>query len=71
MPRECHCAGGCGPQAEGVSRREFITLAGVGTAGALLGGQAWAEWVAQQAPPEHLARWKAELFQPSTPRRYR
>src|SRR5262249_28770386 len=68
----CHCAGGvCGPPQEGVTRREFITLVGVGAATAMLGGKSWADWVAQQMPAEELARWKAELHKPAPPRRYR
>jgi uncharacterized protein (DUF608 family) len=71
MPRECNCAGGCGPQESRVTRRDFITLVGAGSAGVLLGGPAWADWVAQQASPETLAQWKADLFKPAPPRRYR
>lgn len=71
MPRECDCAGGCGPKPDGVSRRQFITLVGTGTAGAMLGAPSWAEWVAAQAPAEDLARWKADLHRPAPPRRYR
>jgi len=71
MPRECNCAGGCSPQTDGVTRREFITLVGTGTAGALLGGPTWAEQVARQTPPLELARWKERLLKPSRPRRYR
>ena len=39
MARRCACAGGCGPQEDpenGVTRREFVALLGVGTVGALL-----------------------------------
>src|SRR5579862_741140 len=74
MPRNCKCAGPCGPHAatpDGVTRREFITLASLGAAGVALSSNAWADWVQQQAPPDELAAWKKALFQPATPRRYR
>jgi non-lysosomal glucosylceramidase len=71
MPRDCNCAGGCGPQPDGVSRRGFLTLVGAGTAGMMLAGKSWAEWVAEQVPAGELARWKEALRRPAKPRRYR
>ncbi len=71
MPRNCNCAGGCGPQGDGYSRREFITLAGIGTASAAMSGAAWAEWVAGQAPAGELSRWKQQLLKASPVKRYR
>lgn len=76
MPRNCNCSGPCGPQyvdpegeeANGVSRREFISLASIGTAGALLAGDAAQ---ARAAAAEDLAEWKRALLKPSAPRRYR
>ncbi len=66
MPRNCGCAGGCGP--DGVTRREFISLAGVGTAAAVLAGPSWARWVAAQ--DSGLADWKRSLHGPAAPRVY-
>lgn len=82
MPRKCNCAGGCGPQATperagnenetGVSRREFISLAGIGVTGAVLAGAASeAEAARRKAQQAELAEWKRALMGPSTPRRYR
>ena len=42
MTRKCGCSGQCGPQTDDVSRREFIEIAGLGAAGAVLGGSAGA-----------------------------
>ena len=62
MVRKCKCSGGCcGSQTDGVSRREFLTLIGAGAATAALGGQAWAEWLQNQASPEELERWAQNL----------
>ncbi|MBV9468919.1 MAG: hypothetical protein JO316_15155 [Abitibacteriaceae bacterium] len=84
MPRNCNCSGGCGPQqdgADGVTRREFITLVGAGTAGLLLhntvGAQAAetrpvsAQTVDTQVTTQEIARWKKALFEPAAPRLYR
>src|SRR5262245_10557241 len=71
MTRKCGCSGACGPKDDGVSRRDFLTFLGAGTAstvmaGATLGGEAPAK-----APPEELAAWKKALFEPGAPRVYR
>jgi non-lysosomal glucosylceramidase len=79
MPRKCNCSGPCGPyyvdpddqsaEESAVSRREFISLASIGTAGAMLvGGAAEARAAAAAAD---LAAWKQALLKPSAPRRYR
>ena len=70
MPRDCSCAGPCGPPAVELTRREFITLAGAGTA-ALMGGPAWARWVEKKGSGKELEGWKAELFKSGPKRRYR
>src|SRR6266700_1492126 len=70
MPRDCNCAGGCGPQADGVTRREFLTLVGAGTAAALLAGPSWARFVEKAASSAELAEWKRALLLPSSPRLY-
>ena len=82
MPRNCNCSGPCGPQyvnpdgeeaEDGVSRREFISLASIGAAGALLAGaspEAPAA-AAAAAAAEDLADWKKSLMKPAAPRRYR
>jgi uncharacterized protein (DUF608 family) len=78
MPRNCNCAGPCGPQyvapettgeeVDGaVTRREFIALASIGTAGAMLAG---GTQEAHAKAAEDLAVWKSALLQTSTPRRY-
>ncbi|MBW3622952.1 MAG: twin-arginine translocation signal domain-containing protein [Armatimonadetes bacterium] len=71
MPRECECAGPCGPPAAGISRRDFFTLAGAGTAAAILGGPAWANWVEKKGTGKEQERWKAGLFQDGPKRIYR
>ena len=72
MGRDCKCSGVCcGPQDDGVNRRDFLSLAGAGAATAALSGMAWADWVQQRMPAEELARWKKSLLQPSSPRVYR
>ncbi len=74
MPRDCDCAGPCGPQEEeedGVTRREFITLAvGVGAAGALPARAARAPGEGATPPVEGLARWRRALHEPAPPRVY-
>lgn len=71
MPRNCNCAGPCGPQDDGeddgVTRRAFLTLT-VGAAGtaALMAGRR-----AEADSAEELARWKRELHKTGAARRYR
>src|SRR5438874_200725 len=67
MPRECNCAGGCGPETIGFTRREFIGLVG---GGALMAGVPWEEWVAAQGNADALSAWKADLHKAVEPRRY-
>ena len=72
MPEDkgCGCAGGCcEDRYNGVSRREFIKLAGVGAAG-LLATPAWGDWIARQGDAAELARWKADLFRKAPVRKY-
>ncbi len=64
--RKCNCSGNCGPQSNGLNRREFIGLVGAGTA-ALLAGPAWGAF---ELPPDELARWRRELYAPAESRRY-
>ncbi len=67
MKRKCHCSGGCGPQGDGWSRREFIGVVGAGAAGAL-----WSPPLRAAAlGPEDLARWQSELLTATPPRLYR
>ena len=54
MTRKCGCSGQCGPQTGEVSRREFIELAGIGAAGAVLGGSAGALAAGRVPAPEDL-----------------
>ena len=79
MRRSCNCAGPCGPHYVGpdtqddpagdaLSRRDFIALASIGTAGALGAGTAPE---ARAAAAADLAEWKRALHQPAAPRRYR
>jgi non-lysosomal glucosylceramidase len=70
MKRKCNCAGGCGPQANDVTRREFIELVGAGAAGAIFGASAW-NGRAAALPPAELERWKRALLEPASPRVYR
>ena len=70
MPRTCNCAGPCGPQESGVTRREFLTIVGAGTAAALLAGPAWSRFVEKAASSEELTEWKRALLAPSVPRVY-
>lgn len=67
MTRKCDCSGACGPASPSLTRREFITLVGAGTAGALLGPHAQSAF---ELPADALARWKRELAEPDQPRRY-
>ena len=71
MARKCNCAGVCGTEAEGLSRRDFLTKVGAGTTVAFLTGPAWTAWTQQLVPPEELALWKRGLLQPDAPRLYR
>src|SRR5438132_325521 len=75
MPRNCNCAGGnCGPelpQNDGLTRREFIQLVGVGAAGAMIASGVDALAAMTPGQKEELAKWKQALHQPSPPRRYR
>ena len=73
MPRNCNCAGACGPTSEndGITRRNFIALTSIGAAGVMSAGKSWAEWVEQQGDPTELAAWKAALQKPATRRLYR
>src|SRR2546430_14828232 len=75
MPRNCNCAGPCGPQVDGdserITRRDFIALTSIGAAGVMASGKSWADWVDQQGDPAVLAAWKASLHQPAVRRLYR
>jgi len=72
MARRCNCSGGCcGSLAADVNRRDFLTLIGAGAASAMIGRQAWADWLQNHTSPEELARWKKELMQSSPARVYR
>ncbi len=92
MARDCNCSGGCGPQSDvaevqvtgpdGVTRREFITLVGAGTAGLLVGGPVLAvtpgagqtvsaQNVPSTVPAAELAAWQRSLHAPAAPRVYK
>jgi non-lysosomal glucosylceramidase len=72
MPRNCNCsAGACGPQADGVTRREFIQLVGIGAAGVMVASAADAAKLLSPTQLDELAKWKQALHQPAAPRRYR
>jgi len=66
MKRKCACAGSCTPESY-FTRREFIGLAGAGAAATLLAPSAIA---AAASPAEDLDRWRNDLLQPGSPRRY-
>ena len=70
MARNCNCSGPCGPQDDGVTRREFITLAGLGAAGAMLPLSGSAQ--AGTPPPANaeLTAWLRDLRQPGGERVY-
>ena len=70
MSRNRGCSGQCGPQAGEVSRREFIELAGISVAGAVLGGPSGALGEGRSPKPEDLERWKKELLGPTPARVY-
>ncbi len=84
MTRNCNCSGGCEPQngddESGVTRREFLTLVGAGTAGLALGDASTAQpaaarpvsaqTVKSDVSPAELARWKQGLHS-NSPRLYR
>ncbi len=67
--RKCNCSGTCGPQNDGLSRRDFIELIGAGTAGALLANPALGATF--ELPPDQWEQWKRDLFAPAQPRVYR
>ncbi len=72
MVRKCKCAGGCcGPQTDGVNRRDFLTVIGAGAATAAAGGPALADLLQSQTSPEELARWKKALMEPASVRVYK
>lgn len=72
MPRrKCQCAGDCGPQAQNVSRREFLALAGAGAATAAVPAAALEALRDHQATAADLDAWKAALRKPDRPRVYR
>jgi len=66
--RQCNCSGQCGPQPEGLSRREFLELTAAGAAGALLAGPALGATF--ELPAEEFEKWKRDLLGPSRPRVY-
>ena len=71
MARQCDCAGGnCGNQADEVSRREFLTIAGTGAAATLLSGTALADWIGQRSNSEEVVRWREALLEPAAARVY-
>ena len=70
MTRKCGCSGQCGPATGEVSRREFIELAGIGVAGAVLSGPSGAQGESRGARPEELEEWKKALLGPAPARVY-
>jgi len=78
MRRKCDCAGPCGPQFpqydvpsdDGLTRRDFIALAGATGASAFIPLDALAASRRQSAEQE-VEKWKADLHKPSAPRIYR
>ena len=71
MTRKCKCSGPCGPQTDGVTRREFINLVGVGAAGALLATPGVGRADAAPAPDARVAEWLKNVRQPGAPLVYR
>ena len=65
--RKCNCSGNCRPQANDLTRREFIGLVGAGTAGLLAAPALGASF---ELPPDEWERWRRDLFAPTQPRRY-
>src|SRR5947207_1909779 len=92
--RNCDCAGGCGPRDEndgfidelndglndGLTRREFLALAGAGTASLILIKPGMAQGVsaqgvsaqtpALQAPAAEFEQWQKALREAAAPRVY-
>ena len=66
--RKCKCSGACQPSSSALDRREFLALAGAGTAGAILGA---ANWTPSANAGETLDEWKRALQGVSSPRLYR
>ena len=57
--RKCNCSGHCGPQSDGLSRREFLELTAAGTAALLAGPAAGATF---ELPKDEFEGWKRELL---------
>jgi uncharacterized protein (DUF608 family) len=76
--RKCDCSGPCGPQFpqydvpsdDGLSRRDFITLAGATGAGALIPLDSLAA-TRRESASRAFEEWKAGLHKPTAPRSYR
>ncbi|HEV2328906.1 MAG TPA: GH116 family glycosyl-hydrolase [Verrucomicrobiae bacterium] len=67
--RKCNCSGSCGPQSDGVSRRQFLGLVGTGVAMSLVGPSAWGAGAFELSSDE-LERWKDSLTAAGAPRIY-
>src|SRR5437016_9376580 len=67
MPRNCDCAGGCGPQEDG---GELVVIAPLSPRRSSKAAAGWAEWVEAQGDAAELARWKRELHAPAPQRKY-
>lgn len=66
MPRECRCAGTCGPEPIELTRREVVGAAGIG---AVMGmGAAEMDY---QLPQVEVRKWMASVASAGKPRRYR
>src|SRR5579859_4790573 len=65
--RKCNCSGPCGPSGNALSRREFLTLVGVGSVAAMVGNPALAQF---ELPPEKFDRWRQDLLRLTQPLRY-